>query len=351
MKSMNEKTTHKKATALSILSANCLNLKSPLADCQICQTVCPQNALSFHDEKWEAVNCTLCGICAMVCPTQVFQIDLPYLLALPSQDLILTCTQNSAVPKNALHINCMQQLTPLSVIHLLYRHTSVSIYLPAEQCEQCTHHWYAQGFIQQLNSYQIPSDKLKIITTAHQPPAAENGRRELFRDLLHRTEDSTKKAITHTVEKITAEFSSKELEQKEPAVFPNRLPLYALYLKQQLPIPDAQELPFRHLQCTACTFCGACMHICPTQALEMKNEQEEKQLLFHPELCINCNLCNTICMQRGLTWEDFMTTKQFIQSPIILAHSQEQICSQCEHEFYQWPSTPDSTEPVCSFCR
>ena len=93
------------------------------------------------------------------------------------------------------------------------------------------------------------------------------------------------------------------------------------------------------------------MHICPTQALEMKNEQEEKQLLFHPELCINCNLCNTICMQRGLTWEDFMTTKQFIQSPIILAHSQEQICSQCEHEFYQWPSTPDSTEPVCSFCR
>ncbi|MBQ5707151.1 MAG: 4Fe-4S dicluster domain-containing protein, partial [Peptococcaceae bacterium] len=126
---------------------------------------------------------------------------------------------------------------------------------------------------------------------------------------------------------------------------------YALYLKQQLPIPKAQELPFRHLQCTACTFCGACMHICPTQALEIKNEPEEKQLLFHPELCINCNLCNAICMQHGLTWENFMTAEQFVQSPTLLAHSQEHICSQCEHEFYQWPSASDSAELRCAFCR
>ena len=348
---MSETKRIQKANIVSILSANCLNLRSPLADCQICQTVCPQKALSFHDEKWEAVNCTLCGICAMVCPTQVFQIDLPHLLALPSQELILTCTQNPSVPSDAVHINCIQQLNPLAVIHLLYRHPSVTIYLPTKQCEQCSHQWYAQGFLQQIDNYQIPKDKLQIIISEHPLPAAENGRRELFRDLLHRTEDTTKKAITQAVEKISAEFGSQELEQKEPAVFPNRLPLYALYLKKQLPVPSGLELPFRQLQCTTCTFCGACMHVCPTQAIEVKNEQAEKQLLFHPELCINCNLCTAICMQHGLEWDIFFNAEQFVQSPMLLAHSQAFICSRCEHEFYQWPSANDNETPVCSFCR
>ena len=348
---MSEKKTNIKANTLSILSANCLNLQSPLAECQICQMVCPQNALSFHDKKWEAVNCSLCGVCAMVCPTQVFQIDMPQLLSLSPQNLTLTCAQNPAVPPNAIRINCIQQFNPLTVVHLLYRHPSVTIYLPMSQCQQCSYQWYVQGFLQQLNSYQLPTDKLQIITTEYQSPVVENGRRGLFRDLLHRTEDSTKKALVQTIEKITAEFSSQEVEQKDPAVFPNRLPLYALYLKKQLPIVDEHELPFRQLQCTSCTFCGACMHICPTQAIEIVQKQDEKHLRFHPELCINCNLCQKICMQHGLEWDDFMTAEQFTQSPATLAHSKESICIQCEHEFYQWPPANDDNESICSFCR
>ena len=347
---MSEKNKIQKANALSILSANCLNLQSSLAECQICQTVCPHNALSFHNEKWEAVNCTLCGVCVMVCPTQVFQIDLPRLIHLPAQELILTCTQNPTVPVEALRINCLQQLTPLSIMHLLYRHPSITIYLPMERCEQCAHQWYAKGFLQQLSNYQIPADKLQMITE-YQPSTAEPGRRELFRDLLHQTENSTKKVITHAVEKITAEFSSQEITQKEPTVFPSRLPLYALYLKKQISAASNQTLPFRQMQCTSCTFCSACMHICPTKAIEITQEGEEKHLQFHPELCINCNLCQKICMQHGLEWDDFMTAEQFMHSPITLAHSKEQICSRCEHEFYQWPAANNDKEPVCAFCR
>ena len=341
----------KKATTLSIFSANCLNLRSPLSQCHICKTVCPQNALSFHNGKWEAVNCTLCGVCAMVCPTQVFQIDLPHLLNLPAQNLVITCSQVPTAPAEALHINCLQQLTPLAVMHLLYRHPSVTIYLPMAQCQQCTHQWYAQGFLQQLTQYQVPSEKLQIITTEYQQTTAENTRRNLFRDLMHRTEDTTKKAITHAVEKITAEFTSQEIAQEDPAVFPSRLPLYALYLKGQLPVTAEQELPFRQLQCTACTFCGACVHICPTQALEIKTEQEEKYLWFHPELCINCNLCKEICMQHGLDWDDFFTAEQFVRTQEALAHSKEYICNRCEHEFYQWPPITEAEDPICTFCR
>lgn len=348
---MSEKNQFHKASTLSISSANCLNQHSPLADCHICTTVCPQSALSFQENAWTAVNCSLCGICAMVCPTQVFQIDLPYLLNLPAQPLVLCCSQNISAPAEALHINCIQQLNPLAIVHLLYRHPSVTIYLPIEHCKQCVHQWYAQGLIQQLNAYQIPSDKLQIIIQEPEAAVEEKPRRELFRDLLHRTEDKSKKLLAHTLEQISAEFSSQEVSQKEPAVFPNRLPLYALYLKKVLPIDSSQELPFRQLHCTACTFCGACMHVCPTSALEIIKTDNQKQLVFHPELCINCNLCKQICIQRGLEWDDYFTAKQFTQSPILLAHSLEHICSLCEHEFYQWPAKQDDEQAICSFCR
>ena len=348
---MQEKKQFQKASALSILSANCINHHSPLADCNICTTVCPQKALSFQDGVFTAVNCNLCGICAMVCPTQVFQIDLPYLLNPSEQTLILCCSQNASAPAEALRINCIQQLNPLAIIHLLYRYSSVTIYLPVEHCKQCAHQWYAQGLIQQLDTYQIPSEKLQIVTETVQISENENQRRELFRDILHRTEDGTKKIMTNAIEKISAEFSSKEIAQKEPAIFPARLPLYALYVKKELPVPEEQELPFRQLKCDTCTFCGACMHICPTQAIEITNIDEEKHLLFHPELCINCNLCHKICLQHGLIWGDFFTAEQFLHSPILLAHSPEYLCTLCEHEFYQWPSKSLDEDAICSFCR
>lgn len=348
----------KKADTLSILSANCLNLRSPLSDCHICETVCPQHTLLFHDETWHTVNCTLCGACTLVCPTQVFQIDLPQLLQIAPQHLILTCTQHPSAPADALRINCIQQFHPLTILYLLYHHSSITLYLPLEQCKQCIQQWYPQSFLQQLERYQIPAEKLQLITTITQVESTtqENERRELFRDLFHRTETATKKIITQATEKISAEFVSQEIIQKEPAIFPNRLPLYALYVKKQLPILPTQELPFRQLSCNSCTFCGACTYICPTQAIvitDIQQEQDiqEKQIEFHPELCINCGLCEKICIQHGLEWEDFILTEQFLDTPIPLAHSALHVCSQCGHEFYQWPPDNEKEESICSFCQ
>lgn len=340
-----------KANTLSILSANCLNQRSSFSSCHICETVCPQQSLSFSDGTWTAINCSLCGVCAMVCPTQVFQIDMPALLNQPQQDLILCCSQNASVPSEALRLNCIQQLNPLAIIHLLYRHNTLTLYLPIEQCKQCTHQWYVQGLLQQLNTYQLPSDKLKIIIQETPVSESANQRRELLRDLFHRTEEKSKKALTTVVEKISTDFTSQELVQKEPAVFPARLPLYALYIKKEIPLPAEHQLPFRKLHCTSCTFCGACMHICPTQAISINTEDTIKELHFRPELCINCNLCQIICIQHGLEWDDYLTTEQFIQSPISLAHSKEQICNLCEHEFYQWPPSKEDRSPICSFCK
>ena len=353
---MNQKSYHK-ADHLTILSANCINRISPLANCAICQQLCPAQALAFTEQHWQAVDCTLCGLCVSACPTGTFQIDYPALLSLPkAEPLQLCCARNALAPQEALRLNCLQQLSPLTILELLYRHGHITLYLTPALCQQCAHQWYAVGLQQQLAQYQIPSERLQIIL--QEPQLAQdkknNSRRALFQELFQRTETQSKKALTHNFQTLAANpiFAGEET-QEEAAAFPSRLPLYAFYAKKELPVHSGDTLPFRALSCQACNFCGACANLCPTQALtitttDSDSEIPQKELLFHPELCIGCNLCQQICMQHKLQWEDFMTQQQFVQTPHILAQSSEKICSQCGHAFYQWPP---SDEKICPYCH
>ena len=341
-----QKTNH-----LSIYSGNCLRRISPLAQCNICEQLCPEHALSFENDQWKAVNCSLCGLCASLCPTQVFQIDQHRVIQYQkNQPVSLCCSQNQAAPPEAIRLNCLQQFSPLSLIYLLYHHPKLIIYLSPAQCQACRHNWYAQGLVQQLEQYQLPAEKLEIVTIDpdSQPQSNGNQRRELFRDFFHRTGEHSKKAVADTVEKLTATFTSNEVATDSTEIFPSRLPLYALYVKKQLPVKEQAELPFRQMECSACNFCSACSHVCPTQALTLTETETRKQLNFQPELCINCNLCQSVCMQKGLWWSEFLTQQDFLHTPRLLAQSTEKICSQCEHEFYQWPEPEDS---ICWLCR
>lgn len=352
---MNQK-SYRKADHLTIISANCINQISPLANCSICQQLCPAQSLIFTEQHWQAVDCTLCGLCVSACPTGTFQIDYPALLSLPKNEpLQICCTQNTLAPQEALRLNCLQQLSPLTILELLYRYSHITLYLTPELCQQCLHQWYALGLRQQLAQYQISSEKLQIIVQEVQPAQApkNNTRRALFHDLFQHTEDQSKKMLTHGLETLAANPLFIQDETQEAVIFPNRLPLYAFYAKKELRVHSADTLPFRDLSCHACNFCGACTRLCPTQALtitEINGDDKipKKDLLFHPELCIGCNLCQQICMQHKLQWEDFMTQQQFIQTPHKIAHSSEKICSQCGHPYYQWPPTDDQ---ICSYCH
>lgn len=339
---------YQEATRLTIHTANCLRSLSPLAACSLCQDVCPQKALSWQNDTWTATDCTRCGLCVAVCPTQVFQLDYPALLQQQTgQPLSVCCNQNSQAPAQALRINCLQQLSPLTLVHLLYQYGQITLYLSPEACQQCPQQWYAQSLLLQLQQYHLPADKLQIVTQTpdvQTTATRQSGRRGFLHNLLQQTENRSKKAILQAAD----HFITDPAPQQKAAIFPARLPLYALYIKRQLSSPPDASLPFRQLQCTACNFCGACTHLCPTQALTMTETETQRQLQFHPELCINCNLCQTICMQHGLRWDDWMTQEQFLQTPQLLAHSAKQCCVNCGHDYYQWPADDES---CCSFCR
>ncbi len=47
-----------------------------------------------------------------------------------------------------------------------------------------------------------------------------------------------------------------------------------------------------------CTECGACVTICPTQALAI--ELDTRRVVFDPDKCIACELCVPVCPPRAM---------------------------------------------------
>jgi len=47
-----------------------------------------------------------------------------------------------------------------------------------------------------------------------------------------------------------------------------------------------------------CTHCGACINVCPTNALALNHETFE--VAFDPEQCVACELCVPVCPPRAM---------------------------------------------------
>lgn len=76
-------------------------------------------------------------------------------------------------------------------------------------------------------------------------------------------------------------------------------------------LPEGKTISSRfwnniHIDEAKCKHCGACATFCPTRALRYKQKDPSNvcslaTLIFRPELCTACNLCEDSCMSKALT--------------------------------------------------
>ena len=340
---------------LAIDSTACTRVLSPLSSCRKCLDICPAQALDFSANQWSANQCLGCGLCVIACPNQVFRLDEDALLeaASPDKALLVDCRHNVAPTGSDLTINCFQQLYPELIFRLLSRTQKLILYTDQTICDKCPHQWYAPGLEMQLSPFGLPTDKLiladKHTIAQHLPAQLAPSRRNFLRQIFHDTKTASQKKIVHSAQELLTDVAPSTKEA--PLIPKRRLALRTLYREQ---LPEAikhNELPYRRLSVDYCTFCGACANLCPTGALALRTtESEQKQLLFQPALCTQCQLCQDICLHKKMYWQDALTVEQLMDdTPIPLAYADSKTCSQCQHPYWLYPA--DNENAICPFCH
>lgn len=76
----------------------------------------------------------------------------------------------------------------------------------------------------------------------------------------------------------------------------------------------------------ACTLCGFCAQVCPTQALVIRETAGETGLVLFPAACVGCGRCERVCDFDALRLEKHGVTNA---EPLILRTSPRAICPAC----------------------
>lgn len=348
---------------MTIHSERCIRQVSPLATCGKCEAICPQRALSAQDGNWQVAQdlCTNCGLCITVCPNQVFQLEEQFLQqqSLLNEHLQICCYQAALPQSNILKINCLQQLYPELVIQLLNNVEKLTLYFDKNQCQDCVNGWYPPGLLLQLQQFPLPLEKLFLAEQNAQPTetsadkhSANTGRRSFLVDCLEKARYTSQKMIAQSVDQLLSLSTDEQTESALPLpkinLLSHRQGLFDCLLKAKETIDEQHILPYRQLHIDQCTFCGACAKLCPTGALTLHHDDPVKTLYYQSNLCLGCNLCIDLCLQKQIYWSDRLTTAQFMLSePTPLIQGQKRICVQCDQPYWDAPEISDT----CHFCH
>ncbi len=77
----------------------------------------------------------------------------------------------------------------------------------------------------------------------------------------------------------------------------------------------------------ACTLCGFCVQVCPTQALLIKETATETGLILKPLDCISCGKCERVCEYNALVMQT--TGETVCVEPHALRISERAACAHC----------------------
>lgn len=354
---MNIKILESILNSLSPLKTNdylCTKIITPRSNCNLCQEVCPVNGIKISKETIEINNCIYCGKCVNVCPNHVFRLEEDKLLkeSKASKTLLITCQpliEDKKISPNEklMQINCLNQLYPELVIYLLTKLDNLLIFSDPKYCIKCLN-FNTGHFISKIAKIITIPDKLHLITDKDKlknylKPEKESksqvNRRQFFTSFFHETKIFSKKIIATALD--------------EPLEKTKQKPLKKYFLQKALKEMDKKNikdiLPFKNLQVDFCIFCGVCAQLCPTQAIQIAEENNMKKLQFKIQDCTQCGICQEVCLHHTLTFGKEISKDSYLdKEPQILIKGEEQICQICHHKYWEAPVTE---KEICFFCR
>jgi len=302
-------------SAMTFDVKRCLRSRYNKAECDLCLSVCNQNALILDGRKisFSSEKCSDCLACVSVCPNDAFacSFDLAAVLSTlqdnkQSSPIVLTCKE-SGRHANQLLIPCIGLLSE-PVLAAMHSVSDRHFFLDVHHCAGCENHAtldILQKNIQRISAKMKDRTSLNIqlLTAKNHPPSDLNAER---RALLRQTTTSLFEMGKEASTRLFSPCDTKtDIEEKgKHASRTSRLLQEALKISRHKMIEGKNLLYSYHYTVTTnsnCDCCPACTGMCPSGALNRLLVQGKKQLLFTSAHCSGCGLCVSFCQKKALS--------------------------------------------------
>lgn len=302
----------------------CSRVCSPLGTCNKCIECCPVEGITIEDRKIELnYNCIQCGLCASVCPTGAISIQEPTELNLYkymeesgklANTVILTCKHNGNSSKNNLIVPCLGSLTLEFLLAIDTLPCNVNIVFSKSKCKECNVKDGINHYLNNIknmeriekvlnlvggaikNTEKVPKLKIRKAPTKE----IDYERREFLLSIFELGKKLPNASIKYILG-INGKNESEDIITPNPTV-----KRYPILVKAFSKIEDEELLNLeiidyqKPLLAAECSFCGACMKLCPMGALKIIEYKGKISLILFRDTCSGCGLCVDVCYDNAL---------------------------------------------------
>jgi len=340
--------------------SSCVRATSKFSECTKCVDICPVSTIEIIDNipAFTPSDCTTCGGCVGVCPTESF--SLSGFSSIEFFFKFLEEENNELVCQKDLY-SC---LSVLSVEHL------ISMALSSEE-----------SIVMDVNACSCggESDKLKEqilanIEEANFVISSFSQKEILIKSVEEKMTENREEKVTDRRSFLSLKGAIKSKQEFDEAVVADELKQFGLDriaiagIKEKR-IPDKRKLLYSVLKRLdkpeaydvlaeedigftsqkfvddSCTNCQICYRICPTGALS--SNSKFSLIHFDAMMCVKCHLCHDVCEPNSIQLQPGFEVKEFFEpTQRTLATFDVQRCNVCGNYF-----TYTGGEKECFRCQ
>jgi|GEM_PF-1827101 len=326
--------------------------------CSFCMTVCPRRALSGSEDGRVLVDvdkCSICGVCASICPTGAIQIPNATDEQIDAQVKSILQNFTGEIPNKivmfidpTLYREILEELIKMkaSLLLELFPIELPTLGLISENLLLSTIAYGARGVIVPFVLGEDVSEYLDVLRRKtviarkileslgySNPPIYLLEFRELksfIRNLENLRNECLKNQFTikNMCKSYPGDRRTKLISIVKDFVKDGKIVVDVLDYGE--PCPFAEVIIDREL----CTLCGLCYEKCPTKSFTLTKDVDALHLAFIYQKCLGCNLCASICPEKAITLKRcFSVSRLLDDNPSILISQELVKCSRCSKPF------------------
>jgi ferredoxin len=327
-------------------SKNCILIRYRNGQCNKCTSYCPKGAIEVGiDIAIDNNLCDECGICAGVCPTQVFYkaYDLQKLINYASsyETIVITCFANKKdYGIGWQRINCLASLQPQDMLLMSLAKKKGNLAFDLRYCLNCSQCIAVKDKIKndlKLAEYFLNyfSDKKKFTKLIKDDTNVASGSNVVRRQFFNFFKDETKDIVKQVARAILVE---KKLESKpisETNMLAERQYLLEC-LEKEFGLDGYSRIPVEHSLGwvspyveIGCDGCELCVNMCGQKAWQGGIEDNQWTLTHQMGLCRGCGICIGICPKSCIKKSDTFDYSDLFYK-VIKYTLKTQKCASCQ---------------------